>query len=114
MIRRAARTGSRALGFVARFVGAVVECASGFLTRAWEHHSDLMQESAPYRQQLGLVITTSLGLLSLHPSFAVLAAALGALYVSAYQRRAEPAYERYSEPERKVGEDLRPRFHDRW
>jgi len=114
-------TGSRGLGFLARAASALVDAFADFLARAWQHHTELMQESVPYRQQLALVITTILGLLRLHPSFAVLAAALGALYVAAYQRRAEPAYERYpesdrryGEPDKKVGDDLRPRFHDRW
>ena len=120
MIRRTVGTGSHALGLAARVIRTVVDGVGDFVARAWQHHTELMAESMPYRQQLALVITATLGLLRLHPSFAVLAAALGALYVAAYQRRAEPAYERYPEPEprysdpdRKVGDDLHPRFHDR-
>ena len=121
MIRRALHHGSRALTVVAQAAASVVETIGNFITGAWQHHTDLMQESVPYRQQLALVITAFLGLLRLHPSFAVLAAALGALYVAAYQRRGEPDFEpyreadrRFAEPDRKVGEDLRLRFHDRW
>ena len=119
MIRRAVHSGSRALGRLAEAVSAATEVVTDFFSRAWRHHSELMEESIPYRQQLALVITTALGLLRLHPSFTVLAAALGALYVAAYQRRSEPVYERpadkpYRETDWRSGDGLRPTFHDRW
>jgi len=119
MIRQAA-SATTGLGRVLKSAAvAVLNRAVGFCTRAWQRHSELMEESTPYRQQLALVITAMLGLMRLHPSFAVVAATLGALYVSAYQRRAEPAYERSAEPvwrptEDRSPADLRLRFHDKW
>lgn len=65
-------------------LGAASRAVVHQVAAAWRHHRDLMEENASYRQQIYLGTTTILTALRVHPTFALLATAVLALYVAAH------------------------------
>lgn len=89
MIRRATTSARHGLELSLRLGRHCGACVRRYLRDAWHRHEDLMATSPAYRRQVGVVVTATLGLIRMHPSFSVIATALGALYVSAHEHRTE-------------------------
>jgi len=68
-----------------RAIANIGRRAINFVRRAWADHQELIETNASYRHQLYIGVSAVLGALRINPKTAVIATALLALYVAAFE-----------------------------